>query len=154
MSQPDDAPALTGRVLIADDLPDAARSLAMLFELYGAEVRFTLDGAETVRVAESFRPEIVLLDISMPRMNGYDAARAIRQASWGTNMVLIALTGWGRDSDLEEARGAGFDGHLLKPVDPEALVRLISDLRRRRHAAADPGAAVFARQPLGQTSTG
>src|SRR6185437_5733211 len=71
LSQPDDAPALTGRVLIADDLPDAARSLAMLFELYGAEVRFTLDGAETLRVAESFRPEIVLLDISMPGMSGY-----------------------------------------------------------------------------------
>ena len=107
----------------------------MLFELYGAEVRFTLDGAETLRVAESFRPEIVLLDISMPGMSGYDAARAIRRAAWGANIVLIALTGWGRKSDLEEARKAGFDGHLLKPVDPVSLVRVISDLRRQRHAA-------------------
>lgn len=108
----------------------------MLLELYGAEVRFTLDGAETLREVESFRPEIVLLDISMPGMSGYDAARAIRRAAWGTNMVLIALTGWGRNSDLEEAREAGFDGHLLKPVEPEALVRVISHLRRQRNATA------------------
>jgi CheY-like chemotaxis protein len=129
-----DSLALKGRVLIADDLPDAARSLAMLVELYGAEVRFTLDGEETVRVAESFRPEIVLMDISMPGMSGYDAARAIREAPWGRAMVLIALTGWGRSADLERARMAGFDGHLLKPVEPEALIRVIADLRQRKRA--------------------
>lgn len=126
--------ALTGRVLIADDLPDAARSLAMLFELYGAEVRFTLDGEETVKAAESFRPEIVLMDISMPGMSGYDAARVIRAAPWGADMVLVALTGWGRKTDLEEARAAGFDGHLLKPVEPDALIRLIGELRQSRRA--------------------
>ncbi len=127
--------ALTGRILVADDLPDAARSLAMLCELYGAEVRFALSGEETVTVAESFRPQIVLLDISMPGMSGYDAARAIRRAPWGADMVLIALTGWGRSTDLAQARAAGFDAHLLKPVEPEALIRTISDLRARRRAA-------------------
>lgn len=136
MSKPD-AVALHGRVLIADDLPDAARSLAVLFELYGAEVRFTLDGEEAVRVAESFRPEIALLDISMPGMSGYEAARAIRRAPWGKAMVLIALTGWGRPTDLEAARAAGFDGHLLKPVDPEALLRVISQLRERKRSQPD-----------------
>ncbi|MGH8261599.1 MAG: response regulator, partial [Steroidobacteraceae bacterium] len=73
-----EALALSGRILIADDLPDAARSLAMVFELYGAEVRFTLDGGQTLKVAESFQPDVVLMDISMPGMSGYDAARAIR----------------------------------------------------------------------------
>lgn len=127
-----EAPSLSGRVLIADDLPDAARSLAMLFELYGAEVRFTLSGEEAVKVAERFLPEVVLMDISMPGMSGYDAARAIRGAPWGRGMVLVALTGWGRSTDLEQARAAGFDGHLLKPVDPEALVRVITELRGLR----------------------
>jgi two-component system, chemotaxis family, CheB/CheR fusion protein len=127
-----DTAVLHGRVLVADDLPDAARSLAMLFELYGAEVRFTLDGGEAVRIAESFRPEIVVLDISMPGMSGYEAARAIRSAPWGRAMVLVALTGWGRSADLEAAHAAGFDGHLLKPVDPQALLDEISRLRERK----------------------
>lgn len=129
-----DTVALHGRVLVADDLPDAARSLAMLFELYGAEVRFTLDGGEAVRIAESFRPEIVVLDISMPGLSGYEAARAIRSAPWGRGMVLVALTGWGRRTDLEAAHAAGFDGHLLKPVDPEALLDVISRLRARKRS--------------------
>jgi CheY-like chemotaxis protein len=127
-----EALSLRGRVLIADDLPDAARSLAMIFELYGAEVRFTLSGEETVKVAERFLPEVVLMDISMPGMSGYDAARAIRAAPWGRDMVLVALTGWGRSTDLEQAQAAGFDGHLLKPVEPEALVRVIAELREHR----------------------
>ncbi|MGB6450036.1 MAG: response regulator [Steroidobacteraceae bacterium] len=127
-----DTVALHGRVLVADDMPDAARTLAMLFELYGAEVRFTLDGGEAVRVAESFRPDIVVLDITMPGLSGYDAARAIRSAPWGRAMVLVALTGWGRRADLEAAHAAGFDGHLLKPVDPQALLEVISRLRERK----------------------
>ncbi len=133
MSEPETA-ALHGRVLVADDLPDAARSLAMLFELYGAEARFTLDGREAVRIAESFRPHIVVLDISMPGMSGYEAARAIRSAPWGGAMVLVALTGWGRRADLEAAYAAGFDGHLLKPVDPQALLDVISELRERKQS--------------------
>ena len=121
-------------MLIADDLPDAARSLAMLFEMYGADVRISFDGAQTLRAAEDFRPEIVLMDISMPGMSGYETARAIRGTPWGHAMILVALTGWGRTRDLEDARAAGFDDHLLKPVDPERLLEVISRLRERRGA--------------------
>jgi len=104
----------------------------MLCEMYGAEVRLALDGAETVEVAESFRPDVVLMDITMPKLDGYAAARAIRREPWGQRMTLIALTGWGRSSDLQAAREAGFDGHLLKPVEPEALIQLINKLRTAR----------------------
>jgi CheY-like chemotaxis protein len=131
--------ALRGRVLIADDVPDTACSLATLCQLCGAEVRFAFDGAETVRIAETFRPDVVLMDISMPIMNGYEAARAIRRAPWGQRMVLIALTGWGRRGDREAAENAGFDGHLLKPVELEKLLRLISDLRVRQRGQGQRG---------------
>lgn len=120
---------LQGRILVADDIPDAASSLAMLCEMYGAEVRLAHDGVETVEVAASFRPDVVLMDITMPKLDGYSAARAIRREPWGQAMTLIAMTGWGRSSDLQAARDAGFDGHLLKPVDPDALVKLINQLR-------------------------
>jgi CheY-like chemotaxis protein len=118
--------------LVADDVPDAASSLAMLCEMFGAEVRLALDGVECVEVAAAFRPDVVLMDITMPKLDGYSAARAIRRESWGQVMTLIALTGWGRPSDLEAARNAGFDGHLLKPVDPDQLVSLIEKLRNGR----------------------
>ena len=121
---------LRGRILVADDIPDAASSLAMLCEMYGAEVRLALDGVETVEVAASFMPDVILMDITMPKLDGYSAARAIRREPWGRQMTLIALTGWGRSSDLQAAREAGFDGHLLKPVAPEALVKLINTLRK------------------------
>ncbi len=125
------ARALHGRVLVADDLPDAASSLALLCELYGAEVRQASNGIEAVEVAGLFQPHVVLMDISMPGMNGYEAARAIRANEWGKFMVLIALTGWGRPADLDAAREAGFDRHLLKPVHPERLVKLIASLQTR-----------------------
>jgi CheY-like chemotaxis protein len=130
--QPGTLTTLRGRVLIADDLPDAACSLATLCELYGADVRFAFDGAQTLRIAETFQPDVVLMDISMPIMNGYEAARAIRRAPWGQQTVLIALTGWGRSADRDAAESAGFDGHLLKPVEVEKLLRLICDLRLKR----------------------
>jgi len=122
---------LQGRILVADDIPDAASSLAMLCEMYGAEVRLALDGVETVEVAASFRPDVILMDITMPKLDGYAAARAIRLEPWGQSMTLIALTGWGRASDLQAARDAGFDGHLLKPVEPDSLIELIGKLRAR-----------------------
>lgn len=108
----------------------------MLCEMFGAEVRLALDGVECVEVASSFRPDVVLMDITMPKLDGYSAARAIRRESWGSAMTLIALTGWGRPSDLEAARNAGFDGHLLKPVDPDQLVALIEKLRDGRERAS------------------
>lgn len=125
-------PELQGRVLVVDDVQDAAASLAMVCELYGAETRTALDGLEAVRVAAEFRPDVILMDITMPTLNGYDAARRIREQDWCKNMVLIALTGWGQPRDVEQALAAGFDGHLLKPVEPLEMLDLVRKLRKRR----------------------
>jgi CheY-like chemotaxis protein len=125
---------LQGRVLVVDDLSDAAASLALVCQLYGAEARVARDGVEALTIGAAFRPDVVLMDISMPNMNGYDAARRLRAEAWGASVVLIALTGWGRKTDVEAAREAGFDGHLLKPVDTESLLGLIAELRARKGA--------------------
>ena len=123
---------MTGRILVVDDLNDAAASLALVCELYGAEARVARNGLEALTVGASFRPHVVLMDISMPHMDGYEAARRLRAESWGKDVVLIALTGWGRQGDIEAARKAGFDGHLLKPVGAEALMDLITQLRAKQ----------------------
>ena len=123
---------LQGRILVVDDVSDAAASLALVCQLYGAEVAVALDGIQALATGETFRPDVVLMDISMPNMNGYEAARRLRAQPWGKSVVLIALTGWGRQTDVEAAHGAGFDGHLLKPVEADALIRLITELRARR----------------------
>ena len=123
---------LTGRILVVDDLSDAAASLALVCELYGAQARVARDGLEALSVGANFLPDVVLMDISMPHMDGYEAARRLRAESWGKKVVLIALTGWGRQGDIEAARKAGFDGHLLKPVGAEALIDLISQLRAKQ----------------------
>ena len=126
------ARTLRRRILVVDDVSDAAYSLAMVCELYGAEAKVARDGVEALRVAAEFRPEVVLMDITMPHMDGYEAARRIRAEEWGKAVILVALTGWGRRSDVEAARAAGFDGHLLKPVEAEALVSLVSELCSRQ----------------------
>ena len=105
------------RVLVADDNEDSAETLALLLEALGNEVRAVHDGQRAVEEAESFRPDVALLDIGMPGLDGYEAARFIRSQPWGQAVVLIALTGWGLDEDVQKAREAGFDRHLLKPVD-------------------------------------
>jgi CheY-like chemotaxis protein len=94
----------------------------------GNEVRTVHDGLQAVEEASAFRPDVVLLDIGMPRLNGYDVARAIRAQRWGAGMLLVALTGWGQDDDKRRADEAGFDQHFTKPVNPAALERLISGL--------------------------
>jgi CheY-like chemotaxis protein len=86
------------------------------------------DGENAVEMAGRYRPDVVLLDIGLPKLNGYDTARAIRQEPWGQNMVLIAVTGWGNDEDRRKSEDAGFDRHLVKPVDPQSLMRLLSEL--------------------------
>ena len=116
------------RVLIAEDNSDAAEMLRMMLEYTGHEVRVASDGLEAVALAESFDPQIALLDIGMPRMDGYEAARRIRDT--GSKVVLVALTGWGQDEDKDRARDAGFDHHLTKPADPDVLQRLIADVVR------------------------
>ncbi|MBA2672932.1 PAS domain-containing protein [Ramlibacter sp.] len=114
------------RVLIVDDNVDAAASLRALLEMAGHEVREAHDGVAGVHAASDFSPDLVLLDIGMPRMNGYEAACAIRKQPHGHPVCIVALTGWGQDSDKALSRGAGFDHHLTKPVDFQALEALLA----------------------------
>jgi CheY-like chemotaxis protein len=108
--------------------------LALLLEMSGNQTRIAFDGAAALAAAEQFRPEVVLLDIGMPKMNGLDAARRIREQPWGRDMLLIALTGWGQDSDRHRTHVAGFDAHLVKPVDHAALMRVVASLSTKRAA--------------------
>jgi len=114
------------RFLIVDDNVDAAASLAMLLEIGGHEAHVAHNGEDAVERARELQPDIILLDIGLPRMNGYDACRKIRAESWGYGTVLVALTGWGQDADRRRSRDAGFDHHLVKPVDPDELMRLLA----------------------------
>jgi PAS domain S-box-containing protein len=120
------------RILVADDLQDSADSLALMLRLAGHEVQTAHDGLEAVQAVAAFRPDVALLDIGMPRMNGYDAARLIRQQPWGQRMVLVALTGWGQQEDRRRTADAGFDHHVVKPVEPATLEELLDGLRRAK----------------------
>jgi signal transduction histidine kinase/ActR/RegA family two-component response regulator len=124
------------RILVVDDNRDSAESLALLLRLAGHEIQAAHDGLEAVEAAGWFRPDVVLLDIGLPKLNGYEAARRIREEPWGREMVLVALTGWGQDEDKHRAQEAGFDHHLTKPVDPTALQSLLTDLPVGRRALA------------------
>jgi PAS domain S-box-containing protein len=124
-----DRPLTRRRILVVDDNTDAAGSLAMVLQMMGNEVRTARDGLEGVAAAEEFTPDVVLLDIGMPRLNGYDACRRIRELPRGKGAVIVALTGWGQDEDKRRSREAGFDGHLVKPVEPAALEKLLADLK-------------------------
>jgi signal transduction histidine kinase len=126
----DDAAGEPQRILVVDDNPDSLESLSLLLEVAGNEVRTATDGVAAVELAETFRPEVVLLDVGMPNMNGYDACRVIRGQDWGRNVLLIALTGWGQEEDRARSSAAGFDQHFVKPIDPKVLLRYL-----RRHSA-------------------
>jgi CheY-like chemotaxis protein len=123
--------AIARRVLVVDDSPDAAESLAMLVEFEGHEVYQAHDGAEAVRTAERVRPDIVLMDIGLPVLSGYEACRRLRAQAWGAAIVIVALTGWGQEEDRERSRAAGFDLHLVKPVDRDDLLRVVGSARPR-----------------------
>jgi len=120
------------RILVADDNSDAVESMGMMLSLMGNEVRTVRDGVQAVEEAAAFRPDVVLLDIGMPRLNGYDAARRIRGEPWGKDMILVALTGWGQEEDKRLAQEAGFDQHFTKPVSPA----VVADLMDRLHAGS------------------
>jgi CheY-like chemotaxis protein len=117
------------RILVADDNRDAATTLGTLLRMRGHDVRTAFDGQEACEVAADFRPDVVLLDIGMPRRNGYDAARQIRLEPWGQEVLLVALTGWGKDEDKQLSKEAGFDHHLVKPVDPQQLDAVLAEPR-------------------------
>ena len=117
------------RILIADDNADSAESMGMLLRLMGNDVRIASDGLEAVEQAAVFQPDIVLMDIGMPRLDGYEAARRIRNQGWSRDTLLVAVTGWGPSDDSEEATAAGFDRHFTKPLDPAELRRLVGSIR-------------------------
>jgi CheY-like chemotaxis protein/two-component sensor histidine kinase len=118
-------PTYRARILVADDNRDAADTLSAFLELDGHEVRTAYDGVEALHIAEQFAPQIALLDIGMPNLDGYQTARRIRQQSWGSSMMLVALTGWGQEEDRRQATEAGFNCHLVKPADPQTIGALI-----------------------------
>lgn len=114
------------RILVADDNKDAATTLAMMLRFMGNEVRTANDGLQAIEVGTVFHPDVILLDIGMPKLNGYETCRRIRKQPWGESILLIALTGWGQDDDKRRSREAGFDHHLVKPVDPAELKSLLA----------------------------
>jgi PAS domain S-box-containing protein len=118
-----------GRILVVDDNRDAADSLALMLGMAGHDTRTAYDGLEAVQAVATFRPSVVFLDIGLPKMNGYEAARLIREQPRGKDVALIALTGWGQEEDKRRALEAGFDHHLTKPVDPAALEKLLALIR-------------------------
>jgi signal transduction histidine kinase len=117
------------RILVVDDNRDAADSLALILEIHGNEVRTAYDGLSGVRSAEEFKPAVILMDIGMPKLNGYDAARQIRSQEWGRSMTLVALSGWGQEKDRTNSAEAGFNYHYIKPVETETILDLLKTLR-------------------------
>jgi PAS domain S-box len=118
------------RILVVDDHQDSANSMGALLKLSGADVRTAYDGETALEAIRSYRPSIVLLDIGLPGMNGYEVARQAREQSEGRDLTLIALTGWGAEDSVRRSREAGIDHHLVKPVDHHALIDLLSSLPR------------------------
>jgi CheY-like chemotaxis protein len=118
------------KILVADDDQDSAESLALLFQLMGHDVRAAQSGLAAIDVAAEFRPDLIVLDIGMPGLDGYEVCRRIRQHDWAQTIVIAALTGWSRDEDRDRSEQAGFNHFLVKPVDPKALEDLIAGLTR------------------------
>jgi signal transduction histidine kinase len=122
----DAAAVVRHRILVADDNPDALESLALLLECDGHQVWKAANGAEAIELAAKWRPELALLDIGMPVLDGYEAARRMRAEDWGKRMMIVALSGWGQSSDVQRSRESGFDSHLVKPASFDALAQLLS----------------------------
>jgi CheY-like chemotaxis protein len=122
-------PAPKRRLLVVDDNRDAAESMSMLLEMWGHEVAFAYDGPSALETAEQWQPEAVFLDIGLPGMDGYEVAKRLRELPHAKDAVLIAITGYGQDDDRQRSRRAGIDHHLVKPVAPDALRRLIDSLK-------------------------
>ena len=124
------------RILVVDDNQDSALSMAMMLSIMGHETRTAHDGESAVSSAESFLPDVVLLDIGLPKLNGYEVAQRIRENVWGQSMFLIAVTGWGQDEDRARSSEVGLNVHMVKPVEPSALERLLCDLHAKQTSAS------------------
>jgi len=115
------------KVLIVDDNRDSAMSLALLLDQLGHETRQAYDGLDATRAADEFRPDVMLLDVGLLRLNGYDVCRRIREQPWGGDVMIVALTGWGQDEDRRKSREAGFDRHFVKPIGYADLMQVLAD---------------------------
>jgi len=124
------------RVLVVDDNHDAVETLAMLLGLWGHDVRLAADGPSAVETAAAHRPDVVLLDISLPGMSGYEVAERLRANPELRETVLVAMTGYGQAEDKKETSEAGFTLHLVKPVEPDVLQKLLADLGATRGGSA------------------
>jgi two-component system CheB/CheR fusion protein len=127
-------PTVSRRILVADDNADALETLATVLRLRGHEVFSAPNGALALETAVRHMPEVALLDIGMPLLDGYEVARRIRAQEWGKAVTLVALTGWGQESDRRRSEEAGFDTHLVKPLDLEKLTALLARLPARASA--------------------
>ena len=116
------------RILVVDDNVELAQSLATLLTFMGHEAHVAHDGLKALDVAVAFRPTVLLLDIGLPRLDGVEVCRRIRQQAWGKDMVVIAMTGWGQEVDKRNSLDAGADAHLIQPVAPAALLQLLAEL--------------------------
>jgi CheY-like chemotaxis protein len=124
------------RILIVDDNELSANSLSILLGMAGNETRTAYDGAEAVAAAETFRPDVVLLDLGLPLMDGYETCTRIRQQPWGKNILVVALTGWGQAEDRRRSTEAGFDRHIVKPADPVQLMKMLAELEAAKEQAS------------------
>jgi CheY-like chemotaxis protein len=122
------------RIVVADDLRDSADSLVALLQAMGHEAHAAYDGAEAVRAGDRLEPEVMLLDLGMPNLDGYAACSEIRRRDWGQRTLVVALTGWGQEADRRRTAEAGFDHHLVKPVDLDDLTQLLSSWSGARDA--------------------
>lgn len=119
------------RILVVDDNYDAAYMLALLLKIGGDETHTAHDGQEALERAAAIRPEIIILDIGLPKLNGYEVCRSIREQPWGRPITMVAVTGWAREEDRQKSEEAGFNGHLAKPVDHRALTELVAELQAK-----------------------
>jgi CheY-like chemotaxis protein len=123
---PDRLRAIAACVLVVDDHRDGADSLVAVLRLSGHQVEKAYDGEAALNIAETFRPEFVLLDVGMPKIDGLETCRRLRAQPWGREVFIVALTGLGQDEDRRRTEEAGFDHHMVKPIEPEALESLLS----------------------------
>jgi CheY-like chemotaxis protein len=129
--EPPTQPGSKRRILVVDDNRDAAVSMARMLKLMANDVHTAHSGREALSAAESFRPELILMDVGMPDVDGYDTTRRIREQPWGKHIAVYALTGWGQEADRLKSQEAGCNGHLVKPVNLRDLERVLSDLPSR-----------------------
>jgi PAS domain S-box-containing protein len=129
-------PRVAQRILVVDDNRDSATSMAKLLTMTGYQTQTAFDGIEALDAAEKFRPDVVLLDIGLPKMNGYEAARKLRERPWAERLLLVALTGWGQEEDRQKSRNSGFDAHMVKPVEYKALIKFLAESETRQPGSA------------------